>query len=150
MNSKRKKEFYKLVRFVIVGGSTFIFQSILYYAFSRWLFLDLPHTASYMLAIGFAAVQNYVTHRAWTFGDQKAAQGSVYRFFIVLMSGLMLNIFLFWLFHDVFHWYDLLVVFLVGAITPFFTYLTHRLYTFHENPGAALQRIVRKRDRLVS
>jgi len=150
MTDKRRQELYKLIRFVIVGGSTFVLQSVLYFIFSRWLFVDLSHTASYMLAIGFAAVQNYVTHRAWTFGDQKAAQGSAYRFFIVLMAGIALNIFLFWLGHDVWHIYDLLVVFLVGAIIPFFTYLTHRLYTFHENPGAALQRIVRNRDRLVS
>lgn len=150
MKFNRMQEVLKLVRFVIVGGTTFVFQSFLYFVFSRWLFLDMPNIASYMLAIGFAAVQNYVMHRAWTFGDQKTAQGSAFRFLTVLSLGIGLNIVIFWICYGLLGIHDLVSAFIAGIIVPLFTFLTHRFWTFHENPGAALSRIVPTRDRLVS
>ncbi len=134
MNSK---EFWKLVRFVMVGGTSFLVQAGMYFVFSRFVFTDLPVIASYILALAISAEQNYVSHRAWTFNDQNTDSGSAVRYLIVLLGGLVLNAGIFWLGQDVLHIYDMLVIVIAGSCVPFVTYLSHRYFTFRSKPLSA-------------
>ncbi len=134
MNSK---EFWKLAKFAVVGGTTFLIQAGLYFVFTRFVFSDLPKLASFILALSIAAEQNYVSHRIWTFKDQKTDSGSTLRYVIVLLGGLVLNAGIFWLGQDVLHIYDMLVIVIAGAGVPFVTYLSHRYFTFRSTPLSA-------------
>ena len=91
------KEFRKFIRFFIVGGSTFLLQTFLYYIFSRQLLSALPNLSVYILALAYAVLYNYYLHRVWTFGDQDSAPGSAGRYLIVAAVCFVLNSALFYL-----------------------------------------------------
>ncbi len=139
-----KKELKKVVKFLFVGGSTFLIQSLSYIAFSRLLMPQVDRTSLYVLAMLYSLIFNYSINRIWTFGDQNAAKGSVRRYSYVVVVASVLNASLFWFGHDVLHVYDLILLVAVNALIPFFTFATHRVYTFHPEPGSAVRRIVRR------
>lgn len=139
-----KKEFRKIFKFFVVGGSTFVIQAGSYLLFSRLLMPDMDHTTLYVLAMSLSLLFNYSINRAWTFGDQASAQGSARRYAYVVVVASVLNASMFWFGHNILHIYDLWMVVLANVIIPFFTFITHRLYTFHPEPGSAVKRIVRR------
>ena len=141
------QELKKLTRFVFVGCSTFAIQSVLYFIFSRWLFINLPHTVTYVLVLLYSLVFNYSINRVWTFGDQAAAQGSVKRYAVVALSASLMCVVLFWVGHDLLRFYDLYVIVAVNLMVPFYTFAAHRHYTFHDKPGDALKKFVRSSTR---
>lgn len=130
-------EFWKLARFVIVGGTSFLIQAGCYYVFTRYIFTDLPLLASFILALVISAEQNYASHRSWTFNDQKSDSGSAVRYVIVLLAGLVLNAGIFWFGQDVLHIYDMIVIVIAGAGVPLVTYFSHRYFTFRSRPLSA-------------
>ena len=140
-----KQEALKIIKFFIVGFTSFLIQTAIYYVFTRMLFTQIPAIASYMLAIAITAIQNYSLHRTWTFKDQKMAQGTARRFINVLIFGYCLNSMFFYVFHHILHFYDLLVMITAGFLYPLYTFVAHRVYTFHHAPKNLLTKIVRKR-----
>lgn len=126
-----RKEFKKLARFIFVGSTTFLLQTLVYYFLTRWLLTDLPRLASYCLALGYSLAYNYSLNRAWTFKDQPSARGSVRRYAIVASLATLFSVTLFWVGEDLLHIYDLIVVVGVNVLIPFFTFASHRLYTFN-------------------
>ncbi|MDD5725941.1 MAG: GtrA family protein [Patescibacteria group bacterium] len=146
-HAKLQKEVYKLARFVVVGASTFLLQTALYFIFSRWLFTHVPHTVSYILALVYSLAYNYSLNRLWTFGDQSSAKGSAWRYSVVAVTASAICAVLFWIGHDLLHFYDLYVVVMVNLLIPFYTFVAHRLYTFHEQPHRHLQKFVRSTPR---
>lgn len=141
--AKLAGEAKKLVRFLVVGVSTFLIQAILYYLFSRWLFVDLQRTVSYLLAMVYSVAFNYSLNRVWTFSAQPMAKGSAKRYVKVAGAASALSGVLFWLGHDILRLFDLYLVVFVNMIVPCFTFVMHRIYTFHDEPGRALKRFVR-------
>ncbi len=129
-SEKYKKEFWKLVRFGMVGASTFAFQFVLYFIFSRFLMPDISRTYVYYLVMGFVVAENYTAHRLWTFKDHAIPKNSVGRYTIVAVLAIILNAFIFWFGHSIIKIYDLYMVFLAGLAVPLFTYAGHRWYTF--------------------
>ncbi|MFZ6015915.1 MAG: GtrA family protein [Patescibacteria group bacterium] len=123
-------EIKKVIRFIIIGGITFILQSFLYLLFSRLLFTDINNTASYCLAVSYAVIFNFLGHRLWTFQDQKSDNKSPLRYALIVAVGFILSALLFWIGHALLKVYDLLVVVLTGFSVPIVTYLGHRFYTF--------------------
>jgi putative flippase GtrA len=138
------QEIKKVVKFLIVGCSTFVIQSVSYYVFSRFLMPDLDHTVLYVLAMALSLLFNYSANRKWTFDGQAAAQGSAKRYVYVVLMASLINSCTFWLGHDLLMFYDMHVVVLVNAIIPFFTFATHRLYTFNAKPRSVIHGIVRR------
>jgi len=129
-----RKEAKKLVRFLFVGTSTFLLQTFVYYFLTRWLLIDLPRLASYSLALFYALAYNYSLNRAWTFKDQASAKGSVRRYALVAAAATLFSMTLFWIGEDLLHIYDLIVVVGVNVLIPFFTFISHRVYTFNNKP----------------
>lgn len=127
---KIHKEIRKLTKFVIVGSTTFLFQAILYYIFSRWLVSYLPRTMTYFLAVIYSLVYNYTLNRAWTFKDHASAKGSVKRYAVVAIGASLISSVLFWVGHDLLHFFDLYVVVAVNLLVPLYTFAAHRQYTF--------------------
>lgn len=141
------QELNKLMKFVFVGCSTFAIQSIFYFIFTRWLFINFPHTVAYVLVLFYSLIFNYSINRIWTFGDQIAAKGSVQRYAAVALSASLICAVLFWIGHDRLHFYDFYVIIAVNLIIPFYTFVAHRFYTFHNKPGDALKKFVRSSTR---
>ncbi len=125
-------ELKKLIRFVIVGGATFVFQFCVYWICSRILMPDLPLLPVYMLSLGYAIAGNYTAHRLWTFRDQKPAQGSVWRYACVAFSAVLLNAAIFHLGVNLLHINDLIIVLIAESLIPLITYAGHRFFTFKQ------------------
>lgn len=146
-HGKLHKEVFKLARFVVVGASTFLLQTALYFIFSRWLFTYVPHTVSYILALVYSLAYNYSLNRLWTFSDQASAKGSAWRYSIVAITASAICAILFSIGHDLLHFFDLYVVVMVNLLIPFYTFVAHRLYTFHEKPSRPWHKFVRSTPR---
>jgi putative flippase GtrA len=127
---KYKKEFWKLIKFGIVGASTFLFQLILYIIFTRMLMPDLPRVLIYSLALGLAMTENYTAHRLWTFNDQIIPKQSALRYSLIVITAAIVNAGIFYFGHHVIHIYDLKVVLFAGLVVPFITYAGHRWFSF--------------------
>jgi len=140
---KWRGEMTKLAKFIFVGCSTFVLQSGLYFMFTRWLLEGLSHTLVYVLTLLYIMAFNYSLNRAWTFREQGSARGSVRRYAAVSVTASAICALLFWVGHDLLRIYDLLVVVAVNLIIPFYTFLAHRVYTFHGEPDQAIKRFVR-------
>jgi len=125
-----KKEFWKLIRFGMVGVSTFVFQFVLYFIFSRFLMPDISRTYVYYLVMGFVVAENYTAHRLWTFKDHAIPKNSMGRYLIISTAAIILNAAIFWFGHNIIKVYDLYMVFFAGLAVPIFTYTGHRWYTF--------------------
>ncbi|MFA6160943.1 MAG: GtrA family protein [Patescibacteria group bacterium] len=126
-----RKEVKKLTRFIFVGSTTFLLQTLVYYFLTRWLLADLPRLASYSIALAYSLAYNYSLNRSWTFKDQSSARGSVRRYAIVASLATVFSLTLFWVGEDLLRIYDLIVVVGVNVLIPFFTFVSHRLYTFN-------------------
>jgi len=129
---KSKKEFWKLVKFGIVGASTFLFQLILYIILSRFLLPSITKLLVYLLAMGYAMAENYTAHRLWTFNDQILPKRSALRYALVVAFAATVNALIFWLGHQIIQIYDLLIVCFAGLMVPLITYAGHRWYTFRQ------------------
>jgi putative flippase GtrA len=123
-------ELNKLIRFVIVGGATFVFQFCVYWICSRILMPDIARLPVYMLSLGYAIVGNYTAHRLWTFRDQKCATGSTWRYAFVVFCAVSLNAGIFHLGVNLLLINDLIVVIIAESLIPLITYAGHRFYTF--------------------
>ncbi len=123
-------EIERLARFVIIGGLSFLMSAGLYALFSRWLWVQGNRTAENFLSVSITAIFNYLAHRSWTFRSQGQHRDQMWRYIIVTVSATLLQSGLFWLGHVYFGWYDFIVILLVAAVIPLFTYAMHRVFTF--------------------
>jgi len=123
-------EFNKFVRFVIVGGATFVFQFCIYWICSRVLMPNIARLPVYMLSLGYAIVGNYTAHRFWTFHDQKLAPGSVWRYICVTFSAILLNAVIFYLGVNILRINDMIIVIITEIFVSITTYTGHRFFTF--------------------
>ncbi|HPN15460.1 MAG TPA: GtrA family protein [bacterium] len=137
------REIKKLIKFVIIGSTTFLIQAVLYFIFSRWLMADMNPTLLYALAVLYSLIFNYAGNRAWTFGGQETAKGSAFRYVRVALMASAMSAGLFWLGHEALRIFDLWVLAGVNLIIPIFTFIMHRIYTFHAEPHRIWRAVVR-------
>lgn len=137
------REIKKLIKFVIIGSTTFLIQAVFYLFFSRWLLADMNPTLLYALAVVYSLTFNYTGNRVWTFGEQASATGSARRYIQVACMAFVLSAGLFWLGHEVWRIFDFIVLVGVNLIIPFFTFIMHRIYTFHPEPRKIWHAVVR-------
>lgn len=128
------RERVTLTRYVIVGLTSFGVRFVSYAAISRFLWVDGPRSVENIFALAIAMTYNYFLHRYWTFHHQQPAAGTVQRFLIAIIIWNTVDAGLFALLHDVFHVFDLLILFLNTGFIMVMSFLTHRLFTFHANP----------------
>lgn len=128
---------------MIIGSTTFLIQAVLYLIFSRWLLADMNPTLLYALAVVYSLIFNYAGNRAWTFGAQESAKGSAGRYVQVAFMAGVLSAGLFWLGHEVWRIFDFLVLVAINLMIPFFTFIMHRIYTFHPRPREIWSTVVR-------
>lgn len=129
-----REEWRKLVKFLIIGGLSFLLYAGIYAAISRWLWPAGNRTVENFLSICLASVFNFVAHRSWTFRSKGSHGKQIPRYLIVMATAMGLQTFLFWVGHAVLHYYDFIVIVVVGGLVPLYTYGMHRWFVFrHES-----------------
>ena len=131
-----EQEWRKLVKFVIIGGLSFLLYAGIYAAISRWVWPTGNRSVENFLAICLASVFNFTAHRGWTFRSNGSRGKQIPRYLVVMFTAMGLQTFLFWFGHEVLHYYDFLVVFVVGAMVPLYTYGMHRWFVFRHETAA--------------
>jgi putative flippase GtrA len=129
---RHREEGERIARFVLIGGLSFAFNYIVYILLSRVLWPNGDRTLENFLAVVITSVLNYLAHRRWTFRSKGAHTTQITRYIFVAVSAILLQSCLFWIGYHLFHAPDLLVIFVVGIMIPFYTYLAHKLFTFRE------------------
>lgn len=125
-----REEVERLVRFFIIGGLSFLLNAGLYTFISRVLWTNGNRSLENFLATSVTSVLNYLAHRGWTFQSQGAHVRQATRYVIVALSAIGLQSGLFWIGYHLLGWHDLLVIFIVAVLIPFYTYLVHKFFTF--------------------
>lgn len=129
--SRHRGELERITRFIIIGGVSFLVNYILYVLISRVMWPAGNRTFENFIATSLTCVLNYLAHRSWTFRSQGSHSAQAVRYVLVAISAIFLQSFLFWVGYQIVRANDLIVIFCVALIIPFYTYLAHKLFTFH-------------------
>jgi putative flippase GtrA len=129
-----RKEWRSLIKFGIVGGTSVAMKMGLYALLSRLLWIGGPKWVQNIAALTVSTVYNYTLHRYWTFNHLKPAEGSTKRYLMVLAFGYVMDASLFFLGNEILKIYDFAVILGVSMIIPCFTFVIHRVFTFHPDP----------------
>jgi len=124
----------RLVSFFIIGVSSLLLNMGGYALLSRIVWPNGSHTFEYTLVVLLVTIFNFECNRHFTFGVAQRSWGAILRFILVGVCALILNSLLFWLGETVLKLYDFAVIIFVTAIIAFFTFSSHRLFTFHPDP----------------
>ncbi len=128
--SRHRVELERIVRFIIIGGVSFLINYGLYVLISRIIWPAGNRTLENFIATCLTCILNYLAHRSWTFRSQGAHRAQATRYILVAVSAVLLQSLLFWIGYRLLSAPDLLVIFLVALIIPFYTYVAHKLFTF--------------------
>jgi len=127
---RHREEVERIFRFIFIGGVSFVFNAGLYLCISRVLWTGGNRTLQNFFSVLVTSVLNYLAHRAWTFRARGSHVRQVARYGLVALSAIALQSVLFWIGYHVLHIHDLIVIFIVAILIPFYTYLAHKLFTF--------------------
>ncbi len=123
-------EAWRVIRFLVIGGSSVLLAAFLYYLLSRWIWVSGNRTFENFVSIVIASIFNFLAHRRWTFGVQERHIGQWTRYILVAVSALLIQSFLFWVGERLLHIYDFIVFFAVTALISCYTYFMHKVFTF--------------------
>lgn len=129
-----KREKPMLIRYVLVGSSSFGVKAGVYALLSRVLWPQGILYLENIAALIVAMIYNYTLHRFWTFNHQKPAAGSGARYIGVVILGNALDASLFYVGNEIFKIYDFAVLVFNSAFTAVLSFMMHRFFTFHNNP----------------
>ncbi len=135
-----KAERGKLARYGTIGVLSLVLTTVLYHIVSARIFPHASRTLLYTLVVIFVSWLNYEANSYFTF-EKKRSVATITRFATVAVIATILNTVLFWIGYEIFHLWDLLVIVLNCGIVTLFTFSSHRLFTFHENPWRHLARL---------
>jgi putative flippase GtrA len=130
LQSFARSEAMKVVRFVFVGGMSFLVYLGLYTLFSRVFFPEANRTLLNFTSNVFTAIFNFLAHRWITFQSQGKHRDQIPRYLFVLVSAMALQSALFWVGNEVLKVYDIFVAIGTSFIVPVYTYSMHRWWTF--------------------
>ncbi|MCE9585954.1 GtrA family protein [Candidatus Uhrbacteria bacterium] len=131
------KEGKGVIKFLIVGGVSFLIYSGMYFALTRWWLPMANLTLMNILSICTSGLFNFAAHRGWTYrATHASSRTQIGRYLAVVVSAAVLQSFLFWLSVEHIGILDLYVLIPIAGICAFYTYFAHRLFTFRkaQNP----------------
>jgi putative flippase GtrA len=132
-----RKEGKGIIKFLIVGGLSFLIYAGMYALLTRIVFPEANRTLMSFLSVCSSAGFNFFAHRGWTYQATQARHvDQVWKYLAVVISATMLQTFLFWLAVDFVGIFDGYVLVPVAGICAVYTYFTHRLFTFRKPPLA--------------
>ena len=126
------KEFTK---FCLVGFSNLAIDFLVYIFFTR--LFHFHYLLAAVMSFVVAVTWSFYLNRAWTFRQSGHGAHIQYsKFIIANLISLAVNLFLFHLFIDYGHLYDLLAKLLVSVIVAFLNFSLNKFWTFKENNPA--------------
>ncbi len=134
------KELPRLMVFICVGLLSLGLTVGLYALVSRVIWPNGNKTLTYGGVVIFVTWINYLLNKRITFKANAQGMGALGRFATVAIIATGLNNIFFWIGHDLLHVYDLIVIIANTAIVAVFTFTSHRLFTFHEQPWRFLKK----------
>lgn len=127
------KEGKGLLKFLIVGGVSFLIYSGAYFLFTRWLLPDANRTLMNVFSICISGVFNFAAHRGWTYqATHASSRTQIGRYLAVVISAAALQSFLFWLSVEQIGILDVYVLIPIAGICAVYSYFAHRLFTFRK------------------
>ncbi|MCC7357368.1 GtrA family protein [Candidatus Uhrbacteria bacterium] len=139
-----KPELPRLLRFIGVGILSLVLTTGMYAVITRFLWKEGNRTFIYASVIIIVTWINYILNKKHTFNAQgKCAQGAIGRFTTVAIIATVMNNVFFWIGHDIFHVFDLLVILCNTGIIAVFTFSSHRLFTFHHEPWRFIKKPIK-------
>jgi len=133
-----KGEGKKLVRFVLVGGTSFLIYFFGYLFLSRTIFPGVNPTLLNLAAIGFSVTFNFLAHRKWTYEVKEKSAHQVMRYLLVVFMASAIQGGVFYIGFEWLHIHDLLVSIAAAGTSAVFSFLAHRWFTFHTKSPSIL------------
>lgn len=127
-----RREKRSIAAFLVIGTSCLGLTVGGYALVSRVLWPSGPHTLEYALTIIVVTYVNYEANRLFTFQGARN-KTTLSRFALVAVAAFALQNLIFWLGHDVLGLWDVGIILLSSAIVAFFTFGSHRLFTFRSS-----------------
>lgn len=134
-----RREAKTIIKFLTVGGASFVVYIAAYTLQSRILYPGAPDEARVIMNLAASCLSvlfNYTAHRFWTYGAKETTIQQVAWYVFVAGSVTFLQSFLFWVGHVLLGIFDYLVILMVGAICASYTFLMHRYFTFRASRSA--------------
>lgn len=123
-----KKLLLQITKFVFVGGASFVLDFILYYVFTRYLFI--PEMIAQMMSFTISLIFNYVLSMRFVFESKddlkKHHEFMIFATLSVLGAGL--NWVLFYLMVYVMSINDLITKIVVAGIVMVFNFITRKIF----------------------
>ncbi len=125
----KKIPWHRLIKFAIVGGSSFVIDFGFYFVFTR--FAHIPYIASRTMSIALAFIWNFLLNRQWTFQARSGKMShQAARFLVVMTITSFLNLLLMRLGVSRWHLNDLLVLVVVSILIMGINFTAHHLWSY--------------------
>jgi putative flippase GtrA len=127
------QEWKGVIKFLIVGGLSFLIYAGMYAVLTRIFFPESNQTFMNFLSICSSAGFNFFTHRRWTY---RATQGrhidQIWKYVAVVVTATLLQTFLFYVAVERIGIYDGFAIIPIAGICAVYTYFAHRFFTFRK------------------
>jgi len=125
------KNYKQFIKFAVVGASGVVVDWVVYFILTRYL--ELFYLISKTISFLFAAINNYIWNRSWTFrSKENKIAGEFAKFFLVSLIGLGLNLIIMYISVEIFKINDLYSLVIATGIVTIWNYLANKLWTFKE------------------
>ena len=131
------KKFQQFIKFGITGVINTLIYTGLYYLL---LFLGVSHLIANVVAYFTASINGYMMSRGWVFKEVKATvKESVWKYYVVYGSSLILSEVLIYLFVDVMLISDKIAPLLTLCFTIPYNFLFQKLWAFRKDKREAVE-----------
>lgn len=123
----------QVTRYVLVGSLGTAAHLAVLTACMEWFLLDVVRGS----VLGFLAALSvsFVLNHYWTFESQRSRLSSFWRYFVVSVSGLILNTAMVYAMVEYLHWWYLTAQMSVILVVPTSNFLLNRYWAFASNPN---------------
>jgi putative flippase GtrA len=132
-----RRESKTIIKFLLVGGASFVVYISAYTLQSRFLFPGASDNARVIMNLGATCISvlfNYVAHRFWTYEAKETSMRQIAWYAFVVASVTFLQSFLFWIGHVLLGIYDYFVIVVVAGLCACYTFVMHKYFTFKKMP----------------
>lgn len=131
-----KREWKMVIKFLIVGGVSFLAYLLPYTLLTRVLFPEGSRVVMNLVATCISVIFNYFAQSTWTYRATGHSFHQLARYGFVLVSVTALQSLLFWVGTVELGVYDYAVIVVVAGICACYTFFMHRYFTFRVRPLA--------------
>lgn len=130
-----RREVKTIVKFILVGGASFIVYISAYTLQSRIMFPGASDNARVIMNLGATCISvlfNYAAHRFWTYEAKETSVHQIAWYAFVVASVTFLQSFLFWIGYVLLGIYDYFVIVVVAGLCACYTFVMHKYFTFRK------------------